>query len=682
MPGDVLHLAGHDINTGLFYAGQYLPSISGGKADASLIDPELSVTRPPTGHETLPVSGWPEYATMSPHDRGAYLQWLSEGRTNPHMDVGYVFLFFYGLERRLFMDMMHQPNTDEHRAILEEVQRLLQLYAHHQAFLKRAGQLLVMDWLLNGDRNIIPDSLRRLMSYIEQPGKIPELFQLALGRHIILHQPIPLQLASLASQFLAYGHLVTRKHDYYDLLFQQHHNQTFGDGILVERITKRLNYSYHFASPSIRGFVSIRQPLPCLPTKYTQQLLTMAKQCQQQLQPYYDYLRRDPHHTNHLYLLASLPDDLLLAHLHQDSSMEHTWLQNLSTYLDNLEQSPADLLEVYRCLEMHSTNPLPTKNDFEALAKLLHKLGYLLAPDNAWHAILNKLGYTKMADNSWHPATFSSNLFICHRAPMPPPPEPTQEFLNWRNTLLLLHESGLLAMITDRVQDFLGTLDELTAWEQLSLQSLWQYINLPDIILPKLPISWKKLTLEQREDIRQHLLDLTLHFVELNPSNLQQLARLYKKLQFPPEQVTTDIHNHLTDGHPINAPYTSTTKDFKLNKTLLLNKQLETAQVQQTLQDIFGTVESVVPVVETTAPPQLSSAQQEFLRQLATKNTWELTVVQQLAQQFHVLLDGTIEILNSWTFAVVDAPLMETVEQTMYVDQELAQRLLAELKLY
>ena len=70
---------------------------------------------------------WPSYSNISDDQRATYLQWLSHGRRvlDPSsVETGYVFLFFYGIERRILID----GDTDP--ALLEEVCELLRQYAH------------------------------------------------------------------------------------------------------------------------------------------------------------------------------------------------------------------------------------------------------------------------------------------------------------------------------------------------------------------------------------------------------------------------------------------------------------------------------------------------------------------------------------------------------------------------
>lgn len=93
--GETIEVGGILISGGLVYVGTSLPTPMGGN-DPCLIDPSKSVAS--HGDYTERQMGyWPSYSEISPSARRAYLNWLAGGRQDPEADVGYVFIFFYGL---------------------------------------------------------------------------------------------------------------------------------------------------------------------------------------------------------------------------------------------------------------------------------------------------------------------------------------------------------------------------------------------------------------------------------------------------------------------------------------------------------------------------------------------------------------------------------------------------------
>jgi hypothetical protein len=137
--GQVVSVAGFSLSDGMIYVGHSLPLVQGATPnDNCLIDPFLPVARCDPDWAGKTMSYWPAYSTISPQARLAYLTWLAGGRTDPSVGIGHVFLFFYGLERRLLVDRA----MDEAADIIGEVERLLSMYGANRSFDRYARQFL------------------------------------------------------------------------------------------------------------------------------------------------------------------------------------------------------------------------------------------------------------------------------------------------------------------------------------------------------------------------------------------------------------------------------------------------------------------------------------------------------------------------------------------------------------
>jgi hypothetical protein len=86
--------------------------------------------------DDLEVGYWPSYSAMKPHQRGYYLHWLASGKKTPPADIGYAFVYFYGLERRALLD------ERDVFWIIEEAKRLFELGAS-RSFRGYLGRFLV-----------------------------------------------------------------------------------------------------------------------------------------------------------------------------------------------------------------------------------------------------------------------------------------------------------------------------------------------------------------------------------------------------------------------------------------------------------------------------------------------------------------------------------------------------------
>lgn len=100
--GQSVEVAGFTIPDGMLYFGT--PGGSDWNAPKCVINPALSVARSSPDTAGQLMGYWPSYTTIPAQSRAAYLQWLAGGRQDPAAGIGYVFLYFYGLERRLLKD--------------------------------------------------------------------------------------------------------------------------------------------------------------------------------------------------------------------------------------------------------------------------------------------------------------------------------------------------------------------------------------------------------------------------------------------------------------------------------------------------------------------------------------------------------------------------------------------------
>lgn len=101
--------------------------------EPSAIDLSLPLDISPTENDqTADIGYYPSYERLTPAKRTVYLQWLSDISTP--VPIGYVFIFYYGLERFLF--------TDKYEAALAMIDRLRQSHENSSLFSYSADALL------------------------------------------------------------------------------------------------------------------------------------------------------------------------------------------------------------------------------------------------------------------------------------------------------------------------------------------------------------------------------------------------------------------------------------------------------------------------------------------------------------------------------------------------------------
>lgn len=170
----------HRLPRGLVYVGEKLKPQNGwGERDNCLIVPSMPVgARADTSGQYLDY--WPSYERLSPFSKKAYLDWLASDRSDPTTPIGYVFLYFYGLERRLMLERSAEDRND----IIAEVERLVSIYGENRSFSRYSSELLGAARIGEIDRQNDDASLLGL-------GEIPVPHRLEMGRLAAAGQPIP-----------------------------------------------------------------------------------------------------------------------------------------------------------------------------------------------------------------------------------------------------------------------------------------------------------------------------------------------------------------------------------------------------------------------------------------------------------------------------------------------------------
>ncbi|MBC8739825.1 hypothetical protein F6X40_24230 [Paraburkholderia sp. UCT31] len=172
---------------GLIYVGAGLKAASAVGVEPSLVNPALPIGSRDdyTVHQ---LDYFPMYAKASNDARAAYLNWLANGRRDPNADIGYVFLYFYGLERRAFIDARTDPVAEsEIPRLCEEVRGLLSVYSRHQSFSPRARRFIdFFETAALGDR-----LYGQVPSGFERDTETSFIQRLALSQAVRDNQPVP-----------------------------------------------------------------------------------------------------------------------------------------------------------------------------------------------------------------------------------------------------------------------------------------------------------------------------------------------------------------------------------------------------------------------------------------------------------------------------------------------------------
>lgn len=239
-----LKINGKPIRKGMFYAGSNpcglsRPDIS----EPSLVDPTYKIGEFGKPFPELPAFAC--YQHLSNEQRAAYIEFLASPREEA-LDIGFVFLYLYGLERRLIVDF-NDPNCEfaegERDAVVDEVVRLFECFASTSPSLH---QYIAMLLLYDGsyfDRYANNELLTHRL-FLENPrvksmDKNPNLqafFMLLIGRFVQHGIELP------ASVFIDYARATTRMDGALGAIKQEAFYEQYGEDSvkIVEGRLKRM----------------------------------------------------------------------------------------------------------------------------------------------------------------------------------------------------------------------------------------------------------------------------------------------------------------------------------------------------------------------------------------------------------------------------------------------------------
>jgi uncharacterized tellurite resistance protein B-like protein len=235
---------------GMVYVGRGLASLGMDIVEPALIDPALPAVRQSLDLSQAGTTYWPSYTTSSAAARGAYLQWLSSGRKDPDAEIGLVFLYFYGLERRALGDVatIDVPAT-ELEAIRAEVQRLLGIYTSG-SFQSYARGFLDALWVRS-----LPSALYR--DPAPQTPHFDMSLKVGLAQCAQDGAPLPVDWAIAWLEKDTSRRLppvASRCNAEFRRLFALRYADNYGAGLILPRNKTKLRFDYHAASASFRGW--------------------------------------------------------------------------------------------------------------------------------------------------------------------------------------------------------------------------------------------------------------------------------------------------------------------------------------------------------------------------------------------------------------------------------------------
>lgn len=214
-------------------------------ADASLLCLRREIAPPLKEYgKTLPY--WPRLSDTTPAQAGTYLNWLAKGRNDPEIELGYVFIYFYGLEKRALVE---QGDVID---IGYEVLRLLRIHGSSRSFQQYAIGFFVHLILLG----ILKPSDKILDVLIKfQKGYLSETFTAMLLDYLAkTNRPLSTRWAyylSKQDQRTKRSIVLDRASNEFRKLFAIRYDNLPKNKLIPKFGKRTLRIEYHAASPTL-----------------------------------------------------------------------------------------------------------------------------------------------------------------------------------------------------------------------------------------------------------------------------------------------------------------------------------------------------------------------------------------------------------------------------------------------
>jgi len=667
--GETIVVAGVRIGGGMIYVGTPKSDYSWSRENC-LIDPTLPVSQSNFDHAGESLGYWCAYGDIRPAARAAYLDWLARGRSSPDVGIGYLFLFFYGLERRLFVDKA----LGELDSIVTEVRRLLDIYGENYSFSNYARRLLEAAELLGDAETTRP----AITVDIRNGFEIPLAVRRYLGTRLASKTPFDaddalLWLFALPDTYLRTA--ATRCLDELHELWRVRYDERYPAGLSPRTPKTRITGAYRAASGRFEVNISVGD-LPDISAVQAPiaGLRDLLASCTDDLDAYSRLVGRKPDARGTLEAAVCLPPELA-------DSRFAAGVQEVRQGFDQLfgdsRVTPVALRRLCELVGVELLDPKVVAATHRHLASILDRLGIGFEPDRRY-------GGGSLAIDG------QTVIFMAGGGG---PVDPDRPEYTAARTMV---EIAALAATSDGVVDpaeFDSISRDLTAMDELSAADRTRLLAHALYLLRSPPKQQaalsrlSKLSSAGRGRVVSSAVAAVLADGHVRPEEVRFLERLHKAVGLPKEDVYATLHRgsvvfdepvvvasaHWSQGAPIPAEAIQT---VAIDDARLARIRSETAEVSELLASIFA--EDDTPGVppkqrepSAAVPAQfagLDPAHASLLEKILGAGSLDRSSFDQHARGLRLLPDGALETINDWAFGAFDEAILEGDEIVVAVE--------------
>ena len=613
------------------------------------IVPTLPVapSQPDISGDSMPY--WPGYSEITPNARAAYLDWLATGRSDRRYGVGHVFLYFYGLERRFFID---SPDSHERRLIIDEVERLLQIYRdnrpvrrYFEVFLDAARASLAPD------ENLKPQ-------FWTAGYELPLGLRVALGRRA--SDDLPLDADWALSWYCTHPDYAlrtaaSRAYPEFQALFRILFAERYPAGMKTPLSKRTFRAQYQAASSEFE--VGLEKYIGAVPdiSRITQPLnaaRTLVEEATDSLDKYSRFLGRNPNGRGTIEAHALLPVRL--------------WEIFPSSEMDSLREWARDIIDTGGLCPVEAVverleGSVPEnigKRQLTDAADALARLSVGMAPDPRF----------ALRSPKWGEPVVLFNL-----------PEGVTRLEVVSDNYKSLLVSVAIGSFVAHADESVGGLEfnalakaidndpDLSEGERSRLRAnlKWMVAVRPDLSLLRRHL--RNAPYETSHEMGQIALSIAASDGVISGREVAALERLYTALGLERGGIYSALHTLTAADDPVTAiPLTEGQPGFaipprpdpeswlSLDGDRVAAVMTNTARVSALLNEIFQDVEPEEEPAEEHSQAEnefggLDQKHAAFLRELISRPHWDEEEYRTLARQFRLLPEGAMESVNEWS---------------------------------
>ena len=651
-------VAGRDIG-GMVYVGTppRLNNYGYHSKCRAFVDPSLSVAQKGTDKAADGMPYWAGYSDISPQRRATYLNWLASGRSDVSYNPGYMFIYFYGLERRFFVDQSEADAGD----IVNEVRRLYLLYRENHSVRRYLGEFLDIAMLSVTEFDALEPTFER------HGWDLPLLLKYAIG--VRLDIGVRLTADWLLSWFICHPEsklrtAAIRCREEFLALFRLKFDKRFPEGLRVNKPRKTLKATYRAASsefeaainPTIDGrpisdISGLRRPI-----SFAQEI---ADDAMNDLDKLSRFLGRNPNGRRSVEAHALLPVELWEVFPSEELEDLKAWAAEI--VVDGGIVSLANAIERIEGERPHKIG----RRQLTAVADVLGRIGFGLAPDPRFALRSPKLEEPVVIFDLGESVERLEEVSECYR----------KALIELALGTFVAHADGRISELETRVlEEQVSSVDGLSHQERQRLRANlnWYLAVPPDMSLLRRKV--KEIEKDGQATMRAVLVAAAHADGMIQSEEVASIERVYKALGLDPSLAYSDLHaGDIVDeprtvraarsgrpGEPIPDP--ENTADPELDASRIAAIRSDTERVSLLLGRIFDPRDEQEGTGTSRMPdllPGLDRKHAALVGDLVKQQRWTEEGFEQLCARHALLAAGALEAVNEWAFQTYEEAILD-----------------------